>query len=170
MSKKNGRKGFQIVYPLPQDPIGEYYGTVDKRMEAIVSSQVYQAVSEAMTDVRTAMHKMLLEHIGGEMLEMAKKLYAEYGRGALVVRHEDLERLASSESEPCELSVAYQPQFDIPNMPPSLLSYELGLMVESYDVNQMFVFVVFSEDDKTWAYGLKHNSEAPQNNGEGGQQ
>ena len=52
MSKKNDRKGFQIVYPLPQDPIGEYYGTVDKRMEAIVSSQVYQAVSEAMTDVR----------------------------------------------------------------------------------------------------------------------
>jgi len=170
MSKNNGRKGFQIVYSIPQDPVGEYYGTVDKRMEAIVSSQVYQAVSEAMTDVRTAMHKMLLEHIGGELLEMAKEFYAESGRGALVVRHEDLERLASSESDPCELSVAYQPQADIPNMPPSLLSYELGLMVESYDVNQMFIFVVFSEDDNTWAYGLKHNSEAPQSNGEGGQQ
>lgn len=167
MSKNNGRKGFQIVYPLPQDPVGEYYGTGDKRINAIVSTLVYQAVSEVMTDVRTAMHKMLLEHIGGEMLGLAKELYAKYGRGALVVRHEDLVRLASSESDPCELSVAYQPQSDIPNMPPSLFSYELGLMVESYDASQMFIFVVFSEDDNTWAYGLKHNSEAPQSNGEG---
>ena len=169
MSKKNGRKGFQIVYPLPQDPVGEYYGTGDRRRGTIASTQVYQAVSEAMTDVRTVMHKMLLEHIGGELLEMAKMFYAEDGRGALVVRHEDLERLASSESVFCELSVAYQPQSDIPNMPPSLFSYELGLMVDSYDVNQMFIFVVFSEDDNTWAYGLKHNSEAHQNNGKGGQ-
>jgi hypothetical protein len=168
MSKKNGRKGFQIVYPLPHDPVGEYYGTGDKRINAIVSTLVYQAVSEAMTDVRTAMHKMLLEHIGDEMLGYAKELYAYYGRGALVARHEDLERLASSESDLCELSVAYQPQSDIPNMPLSLLSYELGLMVESYDVNRMFIFVVFSEDDNTWAYGLKkQDSESPQNKTEG---
>ena len=170
MSKKNGRKGFQIVCPLPQDPVGEYYGTGDKHMEAIVSSQVYQAVSEVMTDVRTAMHKMLLEHIGGQLLGLAKDLYAKYGRGALVVKHEDLVRLSSSESGLCKLSVAYQPQADIPNMPPSLFSYELGLMVESYDGNQMFILVVFSEDDNTWAYGLKQNSEAPQSNGEGVQQ
>ena len=171
MSKKNGRKGFQLVYPLPQDPVGKYYGTDDERMGAIVSMQVYQAVSEAMTDVRTAMHKMLLEHIGGELLEMAKMFYAEDGRGALVVRHEDLERLASSESVFCELSVAYQPQSDIPNMPPSLFSYELGLMVDSYDVNQMFIIVVFSRDDNTWAYGLKkQDSESPQNKTEVGQQ
>ena len=169
MSKKDGRKGFLIVYPLSLDPVGEYYGTSEIRMEAIVSSQVYQAVSEAMTDVRTAMHKMLLKHVGGELLEVAKKFYADYGRGALVVKHEDLERLASSESGCGGLCVAYQPQSDIPNMPLSLFSYELGLMVESYDGNQMFIIVVFSEDDNTWAYGLKTpDSESPLNKKEGG--
>ena len=170
MSKKNGRKGFHIV-PHPQDPVGEHYGTNDKRIDTIVSTHVQQAVSKSMPDVRTALHKMLLTQIGDEMLGYAKEFYAKHGRGAVVAKHEDLVRLAALESGISGLTVAYQPQSDIQNMQPSLLSCELGFMVESYDVNQMCILVVCSEDGKIWPYGLiKQGSELPQNKTEGGLQ
>ena len=79
-------------------------------------------------------------------MEMAREGYAEHGRGALVVRIEDLDELNKNSSDHEIIRAFYNTLADIERMPPSEFTIGLKAQVESYDVNQMYILIVVSKE------------------------